>query len=157
MIESKELQTLIPHTGKMLLLSRVLDYDCKGSVRAEYDITENCLFYDPVINGVPAWVGFEFMAQTISALSGIRTRERGEKPKMGFILSVPSMQILTSVFSAGSSLEIRMNETDCTNLLYTYEGEILLNGEKVMEGKLMVMEINDAKQFQTLANGSAAN
>jgi predicted hotdog family 3-hydroxylacyl-ACP dehydratase len=152
-IEQEELQTLIPHKGKMLLLSRVIEYDIEHSIRAEYDVTRDCIFYDPAIEGVPSWAGFEFMAQAVSALTGIRSREKGEKPKMGFILSVPSMRMEIPLFKAGSSVEVRMNETDCTDMIYTFEGEAFLKDRKVMEGKLMVMEIND-ERFKSLTGGA---
>jgi len=157
LIEPEELQTLIPHKGKMLLLDRVIDYNIEGNIQAEYNITEDCLFYDPSVNGVPSWAGFEFMAQAVSALSGIRFRSRGEKPKIGFILNVQSVQILIPVFKNGSSLDIRMNEIDCTDMIYTYEGKILVKNEKIMEGRLMVMETNDEKKYRDLIEGKATN
>jgi len=149
LIEKEELQTLIPHKGKMMLLSRVIEYDIEHSIRAEYDINKDCLFYDHNLDGVPAWVGFEFMAQAISALTGIRNRERGNKPKMGFILSIPCMRMEIPLFKNGSSVEVRARETDCTDMIYTFEVEAFLKDRKVMEGKLMVMEISDEK-FKSL-------
>jgi len=41
LIEKEELQTIIPHKGKMFLLSRVIEYDLAHGIRAEYDITGN--------------------------------------------------------------------------------------------------------------------
>jgi len=156
LIEQEELQTIIPHKGKMLLLDRIIDYDIEHSIRAEYNITKNCIFYDSAIDGIPAWVGFEFIAQTISALTGIKKREKGEKPTMGFILSIPFMKMEIPFFKNGSAVEIRVKENDCTNTIYTYEGEIFLENKKVMEGKLMVMEANDEK-FKSLTDGAELN
>jgi len=153
LIEKEELQTLIPHKGKMLLLDRVIEYDIEHSIRAEYNITKDCLFYDPVLNGVPAWAGFEFMAQAISALTGIRKRAKGEKPKIGFILSIPLMRMEIPSFKNGSSLEVYVKESDCTDMIYTYEGEAFLENKKVMEGKLMVMELSD-ERFKNLIEGA---
>ena len=156
MIEQEELQTLIPHKGKMLLLNRVIDYNIEHSLRAEYNITENCIFYDPVLDGVPVWVGFEFIAQAISALTGIRKREKGEKPKVGFILSIPSMRMEIPFFKNGSLVEVRVKESYCTDMIYTYEGEVFLEDKKVMEGKMMVMEASDEK-FNELIGGAELN
>jgi predicted hotdog family 3-hydroxylacyl-ACP dehydratase len=150
-IEKEELQTLIPHRGKMLLLNRCTGYDIHDrSIWVEYDITEDCLFFDPALGGVPTWVGFEFMAQAISVLSGLKGREVGEKPKIGFILSIPSMQMKIPAFGLGNTARIRVKEYDCTSLIYTFEGEIFLEEKKVMEGKLMVMEVSDEEQFLKL-------
>jgi predicted hotdog family 3-hydroxylacyl-ACP dehydratase len=152
-IEREELQTIIPHKGKMLLLNRIIEYNDDHSIRSEYDITENCLFYDPAIKGVPAWVAFEFMAQSISALSGIRSREKGEKPKVGFILSIPSMRMDIPFFQNGAVVEIFVKETDCTDMIYSFDGAAFLKGKKVMEGKLMVVEVSDEK-FNELTGGA---
>ena len=156
MIEQEELQTLIPHKGKMLLLDKIIDYDIEHSIRAEYHVTESCIFYDPVLDGVPAWVGFEFMAQAISALTGIRKRAKGEKPKIGFILSIPSMRMEIPAFKNGSLVEVRVTESDCTDMIYTYEGEAFVENRKVMEGKLMVMEASD-ERLKTLTGGAEIN
>jgi predicted hotdog family 3-hydroxylacyl-ACP dehydratase len=156
LIKQEELRTLIPHSGKMLLLDRVIDYDIEHSILAEYNITENCIFYDPVLGGVPAWVGFEFIAQTISALTGIRKRARKEKPNIGFILSIPYMRMDIPFFKNGSLAEIRVRESYCTDMIYTFEGEIFLEDKKVMEGKLMVMEVSDEQQ-KRLIGGAEIN
>ena len=140
LIEQEELQTLIPHKGKMMLLDRVIEYDIEHSIRAEYTITRNCLFYDPLLDGVPAWVGFEFIAQAISTLTGIRKRAKGEKPKMGFILSIPSMRMEIPLFKNDSLVEIHAKEIDCTDMIYTFEGNVFLENKKIMGGTLMVME-----------------
>ena len=83
------------------------------------------------------------MAQAISVLSGIRNRELGRKPKMGFILSIPLMRMDIPVFELGRVVELRVKENDSLDLVYTFEGEAFLEGVKVMEGKLMVMETNE--------------
>ena len=136
----------------MLLLSRVIEYNSDHSIQAEYDITDNCIFFDPAIEGVPAWVAFEFMAQSISALSGIRSKEKGEKPKIGFILSIPSMRMEIPLFKNGSTVRVKVKETDCTDMIYTFDGAAFLEDKKVMEGKLMCIEVSD-ERFNELTGG----
>jgi len=141
-----ELKTLIPHRGKMLLLTRVNSYSVQEMrLCAEYDITPDCIFFDPAVGGVPSWAGFEFIAQAISVLSGIRYREMGIKPRIGFILSIPSMKMEIPFFRPGSRIDLRVRQNNATDLIYTFEGEAFLEGKKAIEGKLMVMEINEEK------------
>ena len=150
MIEKEELLTVIPHRGKMLLLSRVKCYNLKErSVEAEYDITKDCLFYDPALEGVPAWAGFEFIAQSISAISGIIDREMGLKPRFGFILSVTSMRIDIPFFKTGNTVEIKAKQLECMNSVSIYYGEINLEGKKILEGKIIVKDFDD-EQFRNL-------
>jgi len=132
--------SIVPHKGKMLLLSRIISYDLEEqTLCAEYDITENCIFYDPVIEGVPAWVGFEFIAQAIAALSGLRGHESGEEPKIGYILSVSSMQIDCHFFQAGNTVQINVKESGCMDEVHNFEGTVFLEGKKVLDGKLTVI------------------
>ena len=144
MIEKEELENIMPHRGKMMLLSRVNEYNLKEkTLCAEYHVNEACIFYDPMSGGIPAWAGFEFIAQAISAYSGIRNREMGIKSKMGFILSIPFMRIEIPACKPGSRLEIGVMEKDRTGLICTFEGKISMEGKRALEGKIMAMEISE--------------
>jgi predicted hotdog family 3-hydroxylacyl-ACP dehydratase len=152
-IEKEELQSLIPHRGRMLLLDRIIDYNLEERLlTAEYDVTEECLFYDPALRAVPSWVGFEFMAQAISALSGLGYRQRGEKPMLGFIMSVFSMRIVHPSFNTGSPVRVKVKEAGCVDVVYTFDGEAFFEGKKIMEGKLTVLDANE-EQMETIRNG----
>ena len=144
MIESEELLTLMPHRGRMFLISRVIKYDSgERSIEAEYDITEDCLFYDSLADGVPAWAGFEFIAQAISAIIGIEVREKGLSPKKGYILGISQTQISIPYFKTGSTLTIKSRELDGVDPVYIFTGEIFLNDREVLSGKLTVMDVYD--------------
>jgi len=146
MKENDDLLSIVPHRGRMLLLTKVNEYDLnEESIEAEYHVTQDCLFYDPAAVGVPAWVGFEFIAQAVSAYMGIKTRARGEPIKIGFVLSVSQVKIGLPFFKAGSILVIKAKEFECMDSMYIYLGEIFIEGKKVLEGKLTVMEVDDEK------------
>jgi predicted hotdog family 3-hydroxylacyl-ACP dehydratase len=141
-IEKNDLSSVIPHRGRMMLLTRVTSYSLEDwSLEAEYQIDKDCIFYDTLSSGVPSWAGFEFMAQAISAFVGIKIRELGEEPKMGFILSVSSMKFEIPVFKTGDSAQIEVRKIGEMDNVYTFEGKINVNGCKALEGKLTVMEI----------------
>jgi predicted hotdog family 3-hydroxylacyl-ACP dehydratase len=153
MIEKEELLSFMPHRGRMLLLDRIKEYDMEEhSIEAEYLITEDCLFYDSAAAGVPAWVGFEFIAQAISAFKGLKDRAEGKQPGMGFILSVSQMRIDIPFFPAGNIIEIKAKEICHMDSVYTLEGEILLEGRKALEGKLTVIDVDD-EQAQAMREG----
>ena len=153
MIEKEELYSIVPHRGKMLFLTKIKEYNLEErTIEAEYFITEDCLFYDPIEAAVPAWVGFECIAQTISAFSGISDREKGEPPKIGFILSVSSVRIGIPFIKSGSTLEIKAKEIEHMDSVYVFEGEVLWEGKKVLKGKLTVFDADD-EQTQALKEG----
>jgi predicted hotdog family 3-hydroxylacyl-ACP dehydratase len=154
MIEKEELLSIIPHRGRMLLLTKVNEYDLnEESIEVEYHLTEDCLFYDPAACGVPAWVGFEFIAQAVSAFMGIKTRIRGEPVKIGFILGVSQARMGLSFFKPGSIIVIKAKEYENMDPIYIYTGEIFIEGRKVFEGKLTVMEVDD-KKAKAMKEGS---
>lgn len=75
---------LVQHADSMLLIDRIVfaegDKACSEStVRAD-----NIFFQRG--RGVPAYVGFELMAQTISAYDGLKRIRNGKKPSIGFLL-----------------------------------------------------------------------
>jgi predicted hotdog family 3-hydroxylacyl-ACP dehydratase len=125
----------------MLLLSRITAYDIpEGRLAAEYDITEDCVFYDRDLGGVPGWVAFEFIAQGVSAFSGLAGRERGEKPKPGFIISVSDLEVTVSLLPINTTLEIRVREDCRAGEVFTFRGEVYRGEERITRGTLTVIE-----------------
>jgi len=146
LIENDELVSLVPHRGRMFLLSRVSKCDMKEySVEAECDITEDCLFYDPIAGGVPVWVGFEFIAQAISVLFGLKRREMGKEPKIGFLMSISSMKTGVPVFKAGTRVGHQAKEISHIDMVYSFECFAFLDGRVVLEGKLTAMDVDERK------------
>ena len=147
MIENDELLSVIPHKGKMVLLSRITNYNLKErTIEAEYDITDKCVFYDAGISGVPAWVGFEFIAQTISALSGIDDRDNNRPPRLGFILGVSKMQIDIPYFKTGSKIEIKTREVESVYPILYFTGELYLDNKKVLSGKITILDVDEEQR-----------
>ena len=134
-IEKEELLSLLPHREGMLLLSRIVDYDPdRCTIKAEYDITRDCLFYDPALDGIPAWVSFECMAQSAAAIIGFEN----EKKTPGLILSVSSMEIQQPVLRAGSTVSIAVTEDVKMDTVYTYTAEVSLGDVPAAKVKLTV-------------------
>ena len=154
MIENEELLSIIPHRGKMMLLSRVSGYDLnERTIEAEYNVTKGCLFYDSALDGVPSWVCFEFIAQAIGAFSGIMNRIKGEPPKIGFILSVSQVRMEIPIIKTGNIVTIKAKEIENMDLLYVFTGEVFLKGRKIFEGNLTVVDVGD-EQARTIQKES---
>jgi len=145
--DSKDLVgELVPHKGKMLLLDRVRDYDLKeNSITTEIDITRNNMFYEEELGGVPAWVAFEYMAQSVSALSGICGRTRGEKPKTGFIMSVNGFKADIPVFIQGKTVVINVQEKIRMDQAVTYDGVAIIGDNVAVTAKLNTVEVDKPK------------
>lgn len=75
---------LLPHTGAMVLLDRLLHFDEAG-VATELTVRgDGWLFGDA--ERVPAWAGIEYMAQTVGVYAGLKAKQAGEPIRLGFLL-----------------------------------------------------------------------
>ena len=83
MISEYRVADLVPHSGRMSLLTSITDHD-EDSLSAQVVITQDSMFADS--QGVPSWVGLEYMAQAIGAFAGLQERLKGESPKLGFFI-----------------------------------------------------------------------
>lgn len=145
--ESKDLVSeLVPHKGKMFLLDRIRDYDLnEKSITTEIDITRDNLFYEEELGGVPVWVAFEYMAQSVSALSGIYGRSKGEKPKTGFILSVNGFKADVPVFKQGKTVVVNVQEKIRVDQAVTFDGVAMVGNKVVVTAKINTVEVDDSK------------
>ena len=145
--KTKELTCeLVPHKGKMFLLNRVQNYSLESvCITTEIDITRDDLFYEEELGGVPAWVAFEYMAQSISALSGIYGRSRGEKPKVGFIMSVNSFKASIPVFKVGETVVVTVRQTIRMDMAVTFDGTAKVGDTLAVSATLNTVEVADPK------------
>jgi 3-oxoacyl-[acyl-carrier-protein] synthase-1 len=96
---------VVPHAGRMVLLSEVVDDD-PDQTACRVEVGEDAFLREP--GGlVPAWVGVEYMAQCVAAHAGLRARARGEPVEIGFLLGSRRLDIYTSGFAPGQVLEVR--------------------------------------------------
>lgn len=148
-IEFDELIDLLPHKGKMFLLSRVTQHDVDNhTITSEYDITKNCIFYEEEADGVPTWVGFEFMAQGISALTGITNKAKGRLPLPGFILSIGNFKANCAYLKNNTTIQMKIAEDyrEEDAHIYSYNCCLYANvgdAEPVVSAKINVMETED--------------
>ena len=93
---------VVPHSGRMVLVDELLDYGddfvvCAVNIRADSTLSDG-------VSGVPAWVGLEYMAQTIGAFTGLDDLRNGRKPQIGLLLGCRSYQAQVSTFALGARL-----------------------------------------------------
>ncbi len=95
---------LMVHDAPMVLLDCVLDSDDE-SLSAEVCIGPGTLFADES-GKVPAWIGIEYMAQAVAAMSGARARRRGEPITIGLLLGTRKYTAHVSHFLPGECLRV---------------------------------------------------
>jgi len=98
------LAQVMPHQGHMLLLDELLDCNAE-QVSCALTIRRESLFCDGV-NGVPGWVGIEYMAQTACAYAGALDVIAGSAPRICLLLGSRRYECDVPFFALGSRLRV---------------------------------------------------
>lgn len=106
-LSSFTLDKILAHREPMILITRVKDFT-QSELVAEVEINNDTMFYSKEIDGVPSWVGVEYMAQSIAAFAGLESLSRQEDIKIGFLLGSRKFKNYIKCFPNGALLEIRV-------------------------------------------------
>ena len=118
MIGPQPAEACTPHRAPMLLIDVMLSA-VGDTARSETTIRADHIFLQPG-RGVPGYIGFELMAQTINAFDGWRRVERGKTPTIGFLLGCRSYKCDVDFFAEGERFV-----TEVRSLLKNPEDEMV--------------------------------
>lgn len=138
---SSDIEHLVRHRGPMLLIERLVEASDRHAV-GEVRVTEHSSFYRPG-RGVPAYVGLEYMAQTVAAFDGARRVETGEPPAIGFLLGTRRYKSERNYFEAGELLSIRVEMVFSENGMASFDCGISVEGEPCVVASLNVYRPED--------------
>jgi predicted hotdog family 3-hydroxylacyl-ACP dehydratase len=128
----------VPHRGAMSLLDTVVHHDDQTIV-ARVRVAAGGPFAQA--DGVPAWVGIEYMAQAVAAWSGARARTGGGSPRIGYLLGSRRYEAAVPVFEFGAELEVFAQcELMAANGLGMFDCRITQEGRVLACGRLSVFE-----------------
>jgi predicted hotdog family 3-hydroxylacyl-ACP dehydratase len=146
-----DIETVLPHRDSLRLVDRVVDWQPE-SIVVEVDVPAQGLF--STADGVPAWVGVEYMAQAIAAWAGCRARGEGREPSIGFLLGTRRYTAHQPFFTPGSCLRV---EAQCElmgeNGLGMFACRILAGDGELAVANVSVYEPRDAMAY--LESGEA--
>lgn len=140
-----EIEALIPHRGAMRLIDRLIDWDAEA-IRVGLRVPAQGPFHEA--DGVPAFVGIEYMAQAVAAWAGCQARTRGAEPPLGFLLGTRRYACTLAHFPPGMALTIEARcELMGENGLGAFACRILSGEEVLAEALISVFEPPDAAAF----------
>jgi predicted hotdog family 3-hydroxylacyl-ACP dehydratase len=140
------IEELVPHADTMLLIDRVIASEGE-TVRSETTIRGDNIFFQAG-RGVPAYVGFELMAQTISAYDGLKRRKNGKKPAIGFLLGCRKYNAARPFFAEGETLTIEATSLLGEEGMASFECRILdEDGGEVAAATINVFRPSDPETF----------
>lgn len=138
------IEACIPHRGAMRLVHRLVHAD-EASVRVEVDIDADSPFARE--DGVPAWVGIEYMAQTIAAWAGVKALRVKQRPRIGFLLGTRRYESSADVFPIGACLLIEARcELLGNNGLGQFFCQIFKDNSQLAQASITVYEPENVQE-----------
>ena len=132
-----EISVLLPHSAPMILIDKLIDV-AELSVHSQVNISTDGMFFDKQINGTPAWVGIEFMAQTIAAWSGYHTWLKGKPSPIGFLLGSRRYTSECELYKRDQVLDIYAEHLMESDGMNAFACRIECDGKELATGQLNV-------------------
>ena len=132
---------ILPHDGAMVLLDNVLEYD-QQSLVAAVTVRDDGLFGDG--KTIPAWIGIEYMAQTVAAHGGMMCHLAGKPINLGFLLGTRRYTCNISEFTVGMHLTVKVERLIEDQGLGVFTCQILGDGIDI-SAKLNVYQPDKAE------------
>ncbi|QBL10686.1 3-hydroxylacyl-ACP dehydratase [Rheinheimera sp. D18] len=149
MITGYSIEQVLPHRAPMILLDRFIEAGADYGI-CSLIISENSPFYDSARGAVPAYVGIEYMAQTIAAYAGANRLVAGGQVKIGFLLGCRKYQPLVTEFTIGTELTIHATQlVRESSGLSVFECSISKQQQVLVNARLNVFEPDDHEAWLT--------
>tara|TARA_R110002110_G_C13412449_1_gene713734 strand:+ start:1235 stop:1714 length:480 start_codon:yes stop_codon:yes gene_type:complete len=129
-------EDLVRHRGQMLLIDRLVETSPSHAI-GEVAITSESTFFRTG-RGVPAYVGLEYMAQTVAAFDGARRLQSGEPPAIGFLLGTRRYASKVKYFLAETLLSVHVSMVFSEGGMASFECVISSFGEELVTASLNV-------------------
>ncbi|MEE9345153.1 MAG: 3-hydroxylacyl-ACP dehydratase [Methylococcales bacterium] len=117
---------LMPQSGSMVLIDAVTRID-DHSISTQLEVRDDQLF-SQANNTVPAWLGIEYMAQTIAAFSGYHCLVRSEPIRLGFLLGTRLFESHHASYPCGTLLTVHATKIiESANDMCVFDSSIEIN------------------------------
>lgn len=149
------IERYIPHRESMRLIDAI-DHVTADMICCVLRIDEGDLFYDTDVQGIPAQVALEWMAQAVAAYAGIQNGAKTQ-PDLGLLLSVRGFSSSQAVFSLGERLLIRAHKQFLDDQIGVFHCEIASSQHPeniIATGTLNTIQPSPEKLMQILAEGA---
>ncbi|MDD1782925.1 hotdog family protein [Enterovibrio sp. ZSDZ35] len=131
--------SLVPHRAPMLLVDELI-YADKAHAHCQAIPTREHHFFDASLQGIPAWVGIELMAQTIATWAGYQDFLAGKSPAIGFLVGSRQYKATVPHFPVDKTLDIFVEEIMSDGGMSVFGCHIELNGIEVATCQLSTYE-----------------
>ncbi|WP_404851480.1 3-hydroxylacyl-ACP dehydratase [Colwellia sp. RSH04] len=99
------IEEVIKHRKPMRLVDELISFDEENAC-VSVTIDENSEFYQVERQGVPSYIGIEYMAQAIAAQAGANELANGKNIRLGFLLGTRKYKPSINYFDLDTTLHI---------------------------------------------------
>lgn len=141
------IEAVLPHAAPMILLDKLLSFEDESGV-CSHEITEASLLYSNILQGVPSYVGIEYMAQTIAAYANANEIKQGKAVEIGFLVSSRKYKCDRSVFTKGMNLIVKVERLYRDESgLSAFDCSISENNNEIAAARINVFQPEDPAKF----------
>ncbi|PQJ88724.1 hotdog family protein [Aliivibrio sifiae] len=145
-----DLIDLLPHDTPLALVDKLIDVQ-ELSIHCQVIISDKNVFFNHETNTIPAWVGIEFMAQSVAGWSGYHAWKKGNKSPIGFLLGSRKYKAECSEFQQGDTLDIFAEQILENNGMAVFSCYIECNSQQIASSQLNVFVPTEEKLEELLA------
>lgn len=132
---AQDISTFVPHRAPMILIDELVIHQ-ENSLETLTQITTASAYFDPKLQGVPNYVGIEYMAQSIAALAGVEALLRDDIVRVGFLLGTRKLAMQIEHFELGKAYRTRVER------LYQEETGLAVFDCQIFEQHTLVAQAN---------------
>lgn len=138
---------VLPHAEPMILLDELITFDDDSGV-CRHTISPESLLYSDKLNGVPSYVGIEYMAQSIAAYANANEIKEGRPVEIGFLVSSRKYKCDVPVFKTGAELIIKASKLYRDESgLSAFDCSISENDQQIASARVNVFQPDDPAKF----------
>ena len=145
-----DLIDLLPHDMPLALVDELIDVQ-DLSIHCQVTISDKNIFFNHETKTIPAWVGIEFMAQSVAGWSGYHAWKKGNKSPIGFLLGSRKYKAECSEFQQADTLDIFAEQVLENNGMAVFSCYIESNGQQVASSQLNLFVPTEEKLEELLA------
>jgi predicted hotdog family 3-hydroxylacyl-ACP dehydratase len=142
-----EISDYLPHQPPMRLLDRVIRDSAEQTI-TEAQVTEEHVFFDPQLSGVPSWAGLEYLAQTAAVWLGADCQRHNRPIEPAFLVSSRYHSAEQPVFALAETLRISVSPDLMDGPLVAFSGTIHNGrGELLVEASFAAFQPEDPAAY----------
>lgn len=141
------IEQVLPHEHPMILLDQLISF-AENNASCCCTITEQSLFFDASLQGVPSYVGIEYMAQSIAAYANANELSHNRDVEVGFLVSSRKYKCEFPIFEQGMVLTINVEKIyKDESGLSAFDCNIFTNDQQIASARINVYQPENPKQF----------